>query len=327
VSARDAAARVELHARPVAPRSAALLTVDVEDWFHVNYRSFRMPAGPPAVRRVEQNTDRLLELCAKAGNRGTFFVLGCVARDHPELVRRIAAAGHEVACHGHEHELLYEQGEERFRRDVAGARALLQDLSGQPVLGFRAPSWSLTRRSLWALDAVAELGFRYDASLFAVENYLYGLRETPPGPAFVRTPGGAELLEIPAPVVRVGALRIPHGGGFYLRMLPLWFERVAMRRHAARGEPSMLYVHPREVDDVEIAIALAPLERVIQSARVAAGRVKLLHLLDAERWQPIADVYADEIRGTPRAATPRDAREPRADPSGEPSSGPSSRKR
>lgn len=286
---------VVLEASPAAPRAACLLTVDVEDWFHVNYRSFRAPPGPPEPRRVEQNTDRLLELCARAGHRGTFFVLGCVAEDHPDLVRRIAAAGHEVACHGLAHDLLYEQGEERFRREVAAARARLQDQSGQPVLGFRAPSWSLTRRSLWALDALVDLGFRYDASLFALENYMYGLREAPPAPAFIRTPRGAALFEIPAPVLRMGALRIPHGGGFYLRMLPLWFERLAMRRHARRGEPSVLYVHPREVDDVEIEIDLAPLEKLIQNARVAAGRAKLLRLLDGHAWQAIADVYAAEI--------------------------------
>ncbi|MBY0276564.1 polysaccharide deacetylase family protein [Candidatus Binatia bacterium] len=290
-----ATATVDLHARPAAPRTAALLTVDVEDWFHVNYRSFRPPAGPPALRRVEPNTDRLLELCARRGDRGTFFVLGCVAQDHPGLVRRIAAAGHEVACHGLAHELLYEQGEARFRSDVGDARARLQDLSGQSVLGFRAPSWSLTRRSLWALDALVELGFRYDASLFAVENYMYGLREAPPAPAFVRTLGGATLFEVPAPALRVGPLAIPHGGGFYLRMLPLWFERLAMRLHARRGEPSMLYVHPREVDEVEIAMPLGALESFIQSARVAAGRRKLLRLLTEHTWQPIADVYADEI--------------------------------
>lgn len=301
--AAPAGGAIAFEPRPVAPRTACLLTVDVEDWFHVNYTSFRAPAGPPSLRRVEENTDRILELCARAGHRGTFFVLGCVAEDHPGLVRRIAAAGHEVACHGLAHELLYEQGEERFRRDVAAARARLQDLSGQHVLGFRAPSWSLTRRSLWALDALLELGFRYDASLFAVENYMYGLREAPPAPSFVRTPGGAEIFEIPAPVLRVGPLRIPHGGGFYLRMLPLWFERLAMQRHAHRGEPSILYVHPREVDDVEIAMELAPLEKLIQNARVAAGRAKVLRLLDGHRWQAIAEVYAAEIEPPLEAPT------------------------
>jgi len=291
---------VDLQPRPVAPRTASLLTVDVEDWFHVNYRSFRPPTGPPSIRRVEHATERLLELCAASGHRGTFFVLGRVAEDHPGLVRRIAATGHEVACHGLDHELLYEQGEQRFRHDVAAARARLQDLSGQAVLGFRAPSWSLTRRSLWALDAIVDLGFGYDASLFALENYMYGLREAPAAPSFIRTPRGADLLEVPAPVLRLGPFGVPHGGGFYLRVLPLWLERFAMRCHARRGEPSVLYVHPREVDDVEIEMELAPLEHLIQNARVRAGRVKLLRLLAGGAWRPIAEVYPDEIAGVSR---------------------------
>jgi polysaccharide deacetylase family protein (PEP-CTERM system associated) len=290
-----AAPPIELDPWPAPRRAAALLTIDVEDWYHVNYTSWRAPAGPPTIRRVEVNTDRLLELCGRRDLRGTFFLLGCVARDYPDLVRRIARQGHEVACHGLDHELVYEQGEERFRREIADARARLQDLSGQAVRGFRAPSWSLTRRSLWALDALLATGFRYDASLFAVENYMYGLREAPAGPAWIRTPGGQRIFEIPAPVVRVAGLRVPHGGGFYLRMLPLWFERFAMRRHGRCGEPSVLYIHPREVDDLEIPMPLAGLERFIQRARVRAGRKKLLALLDQARWQPIGDVYATEI--------------------------------
>jgi polysaccharide deacetylase family protein (PEP-CTERM system associated) len=291
----DAAAPVALEPLPAAPRAANLLTVDVEDWYHVNYKSWHAPAVPPTTRRVEINTDRLLEIFACRGLRATFFVLGCVARDHPELVRRIARAGHEVACHGFDHDLVYEQGEARFRREVGEARRRLQDVSGQPVLGFRAPSWSLTRRSLWALDVLIDGGFGYDASLFALENYMYGLREAPLAPAWIRTPSGRRIFEIPASALHLGALRLPHGGGFYLRMLPLWLERLAMRLHARRGEPSVLYVHPREVDDLEIPMPLAGLERLIQGARVRAGRAKLLALLAQESWLPIGEAYAAEI--------------------------------
>jgi polysaccharide deacetylase family protein (PEP-CTERM system associated) len=287
---------IDLVPRLAAPRAPALLTVDVEDWHHVNYRTWRPPADP-VEGRVEPNTRRILEVCAARGARGTFFVLGCVARDHPALVRAIADAGHEVACHGFEHELVYEQGEARFRTAIADARARLQDASGQEVAGFRAPSWSVTRRSLWALDAVAEAGFRYDASLFPFENYMYGLREAPPAPGWIRTPGGRRLFEIPASAFRLGPLRVPHGGGFYLRMLPLWLERLAMRQHRRRGEPSVLYVHPRELDEVEIAMPLSGFERFVQEARVAAGRRKLRWLLERVPWQSIADAYRDEIEG------------------------------
>jgi polysaccharide deacetylase family protein (PEP-CTERM system associated) len=282
--------------RPAAPRDAALLTVDVEDWYHVNYKTWRPPAEP-AAGRVEPNTRRILDLCAERGLRGTFFVLGCVARDHPTLVREIARAGHEVACHGFDHELVYEQGEARFRAAAEEARARLQDASGQVVAGFRAPSWSVTRRSLWALDVVAEAGFRYDASLFPFENYMYGLREAPTAPGWIRTPRGHEIFEVPASAFRLGPLRVPHGGGFYLRMLPLWFERLAMRQHRRRGEPSILYVHPRELDDVEIAMPLSGIERFVQDARVHAGRRKLRWLLERVSWRSIADVYREEIEG------------------------------
>jgi polysaccharide deacetylase family protein (PEP-CTERM system associated) len=282
--------------RLARPRTPTLLTVDVEDWYHVNYKTWH-PAAAPVAGRVEINTRRLLDLFAKRSLRGTFFVLGCVARDHPSLVREIAAAGHEVACHGFDHELVYEQGEERFRTAVADARARLQDASGQPVLGFRAPSWSVTRRSLWALDVVAETGFRYDASLFPFENYMYGLKEAPPAPAWIRTPGGREIFEIPASAFRLGGFRVPHGGGFYLRMLPLWLERFAMRQHRRRGEPSVLYVHPRELDDVEIAMPLSGFERFVQEARVGAGRAKLRWLLERMPWTAIGDAYREEIEG------------------------------
>lgn len=291
----------DLAPRFAPPRAPALLTVDVEDWYHVNYKTWR-PSGSPAEGRVEVNTRRLLDLCAARGVRGTYFVLGCIARDHPSLVREIAAAGHEVACHGFDHELVYEQGEERFRAALTDARKRLQDASGQPVVGFRAPSWSVTRRSLWALDVIAEAGFRYDASLFPFENYMYGLREAPTAPAWIRTPRGRELFEIPASAFRLGGLRVPHGGGFYLRMLPLWFERLAMAQHRRRGEPSVLYVHPRELDEAEIAMELSGVERFIQEARVGAGRAKLRWLLDRVPWTAIDDAYREEIDGRGAAA-------------------------
>jgi polysaccharide deacetylase family protein (PEP-CTERM system associated) len=290
------AATGSLSLRPAAPRQAALLTVDVEDWYHVNYQSWHAPAAAPEPVRVDVNTRRILELCAENRIRGTFFILGCVARAHPGLIREIAGAGHEVACHSLEHDLVYrEKSPADFRRRVSEARALLEDAGGQPVLGFRAPSWSITRKSLWALDELLAAGFRYDASLFPFENYMYGLREAPAHPGWITTPGGQEIFEVPAPAVRIGPLRVPHGGGFYLRILPYWAERMAIGHHRRRAEPTMLYVHPREVDDLEIPMPLALGERLIQNARVRAGRAKLLKLLAEVRWSPIREVYGGEI--------------------------------
>src|SRR3989442_971258 len=176
-------ARPPLPARPLPPRRAALLTVDVEDWFDVNYRSWVPPPAWDPPRRVAEATRRVLDLLAARGRRGTFFVLASAARSAPGLVGAIAAAGHEVACHGLEHTLLYAADPARVERQLGDARRLLEDELGAPVLGFRAPSWSVKREALWALDAIAAAGFRYDASLFPVRTYLYGLRELARPPA------------------------------------------------------------------------------------------------------------------------------------------------
>jgi polysaccharide deacetylase family protein (PEP-CTERM system associated) len=284
-----------LAAQPLPPRRAALLTVDVEDWFHVNYRSWSPPSDFVPVPRVREATARVLDACARRGRRGTFFVLGEAARTSPGLVRDIAAGGHEVACHGLTHALCYESRPERLTHELRDARRLLEDQLGNAVLGFRAPSWSITRPALWVLDAVVAAGFRYDASLFPVPNYLYGLREAPLLPARVRTPGGAELLEIPAPAVALGPLRVPHGGGFYLRLLPLWVERLAQRARLRRGIPALVYLHPSELDEVHHGLPLAAGERLIQEFGRARARRKLLRLLTALPWVPIAEAYAAEL--------------------------------
>jgi polysaccharide deacetylase family protein (PEP-CTERM system associated) len=285
----------------LAPRRAALLTVDVEDWFHMNYRSWSPPAGWDPPRRVVEATRRVLELLAAHGRRGTFFVLAAAARDAPGLVREIAAAGHEVACHGLEHTLLYASDREHVERDLRDARRLLEDELGAAVVGFRAPSWSITSAALWALDAIVAAGFRYDASLFPVRNYLYGLDEAPLRPSWVRTPGGAVLLEVPAPAVVLGPLRAPHGGGFYLRVLPLWAERLAQRRRLARGEPALVYLHPRELDTVRHTVPLALGERLIQELGMRGIARKLDRLVALLPWIPIREAYADELAAPPPA--------------------------
>src|ERR1700681_1221062 len=157
-----------------AVRPVNAFTVDVEDYFHVEALSSAITRGSWAEResRVEANTERLLGVLAERGVRGTFFVLGWVAERSPALVRRIADAGHEVACHGFSHRLIYQQAQHDFREETARAKACLEDLIGQPVLGYRAASFSVTRESLWALDVLLDLGFRYDSSVFPIHHDL-----------------------------------------------------------------------------------------------------------------------------------------------------------
>jgi polysaccharide deacetylase family protein (PEP-CTERM system associated) len=266
--------------------------VDVEDWFHSNFRSAPELASEGLPRRVNEGVDRLLERLADGKATGTFFVLGSVAREHPDLVPRIAAAGHEVACHGWRHTLVYEQWPAEFRRTVSDAHKLLADQSGQPVWGFRAPSWSITERSLWAFDVLAECGFRYDSSVFPAANYLYGIDGAPQTPYRVHTASGGAIVEVPPPVVRLGPMRVGVGGGFYLRLLPLWFQRRALRSYAGRGAPFLVYVHPREFDpgSWHLRLPLSFSEQLIHRFRLRATPGKITGLLREQGWQAVGEI-------------------------------------
>ena len=271
---------------------AFIMTVDVEDWFHTNFRS--APAVDPATvpRRVEPGVARVLETLAAAGARATFFVLGCVARDNPGVVRRIVDAGHEIGCHGMMHALVYEQRPEEFRQMVGDARKLLSDQSGQPVLGFRAPSWSITERSLWALDVLADCGYRYDSSVFPAANYLYGIAGAPRTPYLVPTESGRMLVEVPPAVLALGRFCMGVGGGFYLRLFPLWVHRAAAALYARRGAPFVIHVHPRELDrDAwRLGVPLSPGERLIRDFGLRTVPRKVRGLLAGRTWEPLGDV-------------------------------------
>jgi polysaccharide deacetylase family protein (PEP-CTERM system associated) len=235
-------------------RTRNALTVDVEDYFHVSAFEGQIDpetwdAIPP---RVEANTRRVLDLLAANGLTGTFFVLGWVAERFPGLVRAIQEHGHEIACHGYGHERILFQTPRDFSRDVAKAKAILEDITGRPVLGYRAPSYSITRQTLWALDVLIEQGFHYDSSIFPVTHDLYGLPGAHPHPHRIVRPGG-EILEFPPTTLRLSfwgrTLAVPISGGGYLRLFPDWFLHWGLRHvNQSDGQPAALYFHPWEID-------------------------------------------------------------------------------
>jgi polysaccharide deacetylase family protein (PEP-CTERM system associated) len=188
--------------------------------------------------------------------------------------------------------LLYEQRPDELARDLARTRALLQDLSGQPVLGFRAPSWSITARNLWALDTVAEAGFRYDSSIFPAQNYMYGIRGAPVDPYRIRTPAGNELVEIPPSTLSVGPARLGVGGGFYLRVLPFWVHKRALRASLERGVPFLAYTHPREFDrdSWSLEVPLDTRERLIHRFGLAKGAARARALIAIGGWEALDQV-------------------------------------
>ncbi len=226
------------------------LSVDVEDWFQVSDFEERVSFEEWGFyeSRVVLNTRRVLDLFARQGVRATFFMLAWNAERFPELVEEIDRAGHEVATHGYSHRLVYTQTPEEFRRDVERSLEILEGILGKKVLGYRAPSFSITQRSLWALDILLEMGFRYDSSIFPLKDRLYGMVQSRRFPHVVRQRGSCLLVEFPMSTARLWRYNLPLGGGAYLRLLPYVFFRWGIRRLNRQGQPAIVYFHPWEID-------------------------------------------------------------------------------
>jgi polysaccharide deacetylase family protein (PEP-CTERM system associated) len=227
------------------------LTVDVEEHFQVSAfeSTVRRQEWDAHPSRVEPNTSRLLDLFDDLSVQATFFVLGWVAERHRSLVREIAERGHEVASHGYSHKLVYTQDEREFADETRRSKALLEDIAGRPVRGYRAASFSIGRANLWALDVLAEAGFTYDSSLFPVRHDRYGIPGAPRYLRTITTPRGGRLVEVPPSTLRIGGLVVPFGGGGYLRLFPSGLTRWGITRLNRRERmPAVVYVHPWETD-------------------------------------------------------------------------------
>jgi polysaccharide deacetylase family protein (PEP-CTERM system associated) len=226
------------------------MSVDVEDYFHVSVFDGIVPRSTwvDMESRVAGNTHRLLDIFDEHRVRSTFFILGWVAERHPQLVRMIAERGHEVASHGHGHRLVYDQTLAAFREDVHRAKQVIEDAAGCAVGGYRAPSYSITPRSLWALDVLIEEGYLYDASIFPIRHDRYGIPVSPREPFYVEREAGA-LMEVPGSTVRFGAVNLPVAGGGYFRILPYSWTRWGIARlNDVEKRAAVFYLHPWEID-------------------------------------------------------------------------------
>ncbi len=226
------------------------LTVDVEDYFHVSAfaKSINQNDWDKHPLRVENNTRRLLDLFDEYEVKATFFVLGWVAERTRDLVKEIADRGHEVACHGYSHQLVYNQSPEVFREETFRSKNLLEDIIQSPVLGYRAASYSITNESLWALDILAEAGFEYDSSIFPVRHDRYGIPDSPEFPYRLETPGGHSLVEFPLSIAKLLKYRLPVAGGGYFRLYPYAVTRAGLSQVNRREQPFIFYLHPWEID-------------------------------------------------------------------------------
>ncbi len=284
------------------------MSVDVEDYFHANALASVVPRADwdRMESRVVANTRRLLDLFDAAGVRSTFFVLGWVAERHPALVTEIAGRGHEIASHGYAHELIYTQTPEVFRQDIRRARALLEDITGTRVSGYRAPSYSITNQSLWALDVLIEEGHEYDSSIFPIRHDRYGIPGSPRHP-YVITRNAGTILEVPPSTVRWGATNLPIAGGGYFRLLPYWWTRRGIAQLNRRERrPAIFYLHPWEIDPGQPRLAAGTVSRFRHYRNLDKTETRLKQLLRDFRFAPMRTILGTvQPEGLAPAFAPR----------------------
>jgi polysaccharide deacetylase family protein (PEP-CTERM system associated) len=275
------------------------LTVDVEDYYQVEAFSqvVRREDWPKWESRVQQNTNLLLEMFARHNVKATFFTLGYVAEMHPELVRQIANAGHEVACHSYHHRLIYHQTPEEFRQDVRKSKQLLEDIIGVPVIGYRAPTYSITEKSLWALDILIEEGFKYDSSIFPTRHDRYGIPDAERFPHVLHRPAG-EIIEFPPSTIQFGSTNIPISGGGYFRLLPYSLFKLGWQiLHRRESKPAIFFLHPWEVDPEQPVVPGTKLNIWRHRVNLKRTEGRLNQLLNDFSFAPVRQVLESRNLG------------------------------
>ncbi len=268
-------------------------SIDVEDYFQVAALAPAIPRDtwPTREYRVEANTERILNLLAEKGVRGTFFILGWVAEKSPHLVKRIAAAGHEIACHGFSHQLIYTQSQSEFREETTRAKGFLENLLGEPVIGYRAASFSITRQSLWALDVLIDLGFEYDSSIFPIRHDRYGIPGASPDIGRISAPSQRTLVEFPMSAASFMGVQVPVSGGGYFRILPYWLTRVGLRQiNRKAGRSFTFYLHPWEVDPGQPRVKVSAFSRFRHYTNLHRCESRLRQVLTDFSFSTMRDV-------------------------------------
>lgn len=271
-----------------------ILTVDLEDWFSVETLQSSIAAAQwPRLRSVvERNTYNILRLFARHKIRATFFVLGWIADRYPALVADVAQAGHEIACHGYYHRMVCSLSPEQFRSDTEQARKAIIQACGRAPLGYRSPSWGIRRDMTWAFVLLAEIGFRYDSSIFPIRHDIYGDPTCPRRIHEIALPSGQSIIEVPASTIEMLGMRIPVGGGGWLRQFPYWFTRRAIARLNRSEMPAVVYFHPWELDADIPRVPLSLKNRLRQYGNLRTMKTKLQRLLNDFDFLPMGEYIA-----------------------------------
>ncbi len=256
-----------------------ILSFDIEDWFHPEVFDGRFPMDTwdRLESRVERNTEIILTFLQRKRLTATFFILGWVAEKYPQLVKTIADEGHEIACHSYSHTMITKLTPESFREELRRSLSVLRDVSGQPVVGFRAPTFSVVKQTLWALPIMFEEGIRYDSSIFPIIHDRYGIPDAPREPFVIYQNAAGSLIEYPMTTVKLLGFNFPFGGGGYFRLYPFWLSRQLMKKCVQEGRPIIFYAHPWEFDTDLPKVDLNFLSKI----RHYTGIKKFIDRLDA----------------------------------------------
>ena len=268
------------------------LTIDVEDYFHVSAfeKNINKDEWDNFPSRVEYNTRRLLDVFDERDLKATFFVLGWVAEREPELVRDIAERGHEVACHGYSHQLVYNQSKHVFREETLRSKSILEDLVQQPVLGYRAASYSITEASRWALDVLVSAGFSYDSSIFPIRHDRYGIPDAVSYPHAIKTLDGNSIVEFPLSTATLFGLRFPVAGGGYFRLYPYSVTKAGLSQVNRFGNPFIFYLHPWEIDPEQPRIKAGLISRFRHYNNLNKCEKRLHRLMEDFKFCPVIEI-------------------------------------
>jgi polysaccharide deacetylase family protein (PEP-CTERM system associated) len=275
------------------------LTVDLEDWYHGLTSTNKQPSlWPTLEKRVVANTERLLDFLEATNVRATFFVLGKVAEQYPDLIRCVAGAGHEIGVHGYAHQDVRGLTPDSFAAEIDRALDCLTPLVSGPLIGHRAPYFSINDRSLWALDLLAERGFRYDSSFFPARNSLYGYPRAPRFPHRLGENQG--MMEFPVSTARLFGMNLPIAGGIYLRALPYWFIKWSINRLHREGQPAIIYLHPYDLDTEQSVPVATPREWFVRYCNRRGSLEKLRRLLRDFSFAPLRELIEVVMPAQPK---------------------------
>ena len=272
------------------------LTIDVEDYFQVTAFNnvIKSENWPRFESRVERNTLKVLSFLSERHIKATFFVLGWVTERYPTVVKEIQQENHEIACHGYDHKLIYDHSKDFFRKDIRRAKVLLEDITGEKVVGYRAPSYSIVRETLWALEVLKEEGFEYDSSIFPINHDKYGIPDGNRFPHQIDLKEKGKILEIPPSTIRIPGRNLPIAGGGYLRLFPYRFLKWGITRlnHKER-QPAIIYFHPWELDPEQPKINGTFFSRFRHYINLGKTEEKLEKLVSDFEFGPLKNIIEE----------------------------------